>query len=614
MTPSSTSTRSNSIDNKEEKTINPQEPAPKKKIGVWGPTHSYESDDSSCPEQILQNVSLNAATHDNNPGGTNVTKTSDSSCELASPPDEQIKIDSPKSPTALAFDRIIASASAVMESFMKSSAPSLTQTLAGRSSDSTGARTVSPSTQQDAASETPSAFDVFVEEVCSNPCSPRKVSFASPSQPYSYNEKKSEVVSGGVTDAQECAKQEAHSDSLGLISLKSPRKPPTTPPAEKEKARLGVSVDISDVEDDDDDSAFGVKTKVHEKAPKHEGVKNDTTPVDSLAIQKNYDISRTISELTMKSSYHDANVKMAECRRMAYYAVGKHHKNTGRGGNRRCYFTGKLILGGTPFYAGSVQQGLRTLVVFCLPSALGLPKDGPDRMIQRQKSDLTKRSRESLRGLGTLPRDGHDLHPLRQRSDLTKRNLDAQKGGIPLPREYLQPNSTLKRVPTRGSSTRSSSISKTTSLDEMSFLEEEIDPNWDLDRDYLLRVLPEPTQDLLDEMSVRYPEQFETLPVQVRAVSCWRLYVKFCFFSGLPIAEGEMHYKVKDEIAMEEYGEEIVLSHDVMEAVNGESAEILRLPNLRTFKYLRKHYMQQSGKLSDTVFQRTSWELVRPEV
>jgi hypothetical protein len=115
-------------------------------------------------------------------------------------------------------------------------------------------------------------------------------------------------------------------------------------------------------------------------------------------------------------------------------------------------------------------------------------------------------------------------------------------------------------------------------------------------------------------MGVRYPEQFETLPVQVRAVSCWRLYVKFCFFSGLPIAEGEMHYKVKDEIAMEEYGEEIVLSHDVMEAVNGESAEILRLPNLRTFKYLRKHYMQQSGKLSDTVFQRTSWELVRPEV
>jgi hypothetical protein len=31
-------------------------------------------------------------------------------------------------------------------------------------------------------------------------------------------------------------------------------------------------------------------------------------------------------------------------------------------------------LGGAPFYAGSFQQGLRTLVVFCLPSALGLPE------------------------------------------------------------------------------------------------------------------------------------------------------------------------------------------------------------------------------------------------
>jgi hypothetical protein len=75
-----------------------------------------------------------------------------------------------------------------------------------------------------------------------------------------------------------------------------------------------------------------------------------------------------------------------------------------------------------------------------------------------------------------------------------------------------------------------------------------------------------------------------------------------------------MHYKVVDEIANEVYGEEINLSHEVMEAVNGESAEILRLPNLKTFKYLRKHYTQQSGKLSDAVFQRTSWEMVRPEV
>lgn len=301
--------------------------------------------------------------------------------------------------------------------------------------------------------------------------------------------------------------------------------------------------------------------------------------------QESHAISRSISELTMRSSYGDVSGRMAESRRMAYYAVGKHHKNSGRGGNRRCYFTGKLILGGAPFYAGSVQQGLRTLVVFCLPSAIGLPKDGTDHLFRKQHSDLTKRSNASSQGV------------------------------IPLPREYMQQSaSSLKHVSTKGSNISTSISKATSSVDDMSFLEEELDPNWDLDRDYLLQVLPEPSNDLLDEMNVRYPDQFETLPVQVRSPHCWRLFVKFCFFSGLPIAEGELHYKVRDEIAMDVYGEEIILSHEVMEAVNGESAEILRLPNLKTFKYLRKHYTQQSGKLTDVVFQRTSWELVRPEV
>ena len=44
------------------------------------------------------------------------------------------------------------------------------------------------------------------------------------------------------------------------------------------------------------------------------------------------------------------------------------------GGNRRCYFTGDAVPRGAPFYAGSVRQGPRTLVVFCLPAALGLPR------------------------------------------------------------------------------------------------------------------------------------------------------------------------------------------------------------------------------------------------
>ena len=67
----------------------------------------------------------------------------------------------------------------------------------------------------------------------------------------------------------------------------------------------------------------------------------------------------------MRSSYAEATAKISDQRRTAYYAVGRCHLNSGRGGNRRCYFYGKLILGGAPFYAGTVQKGLRTLVVFC---------------------------------------------------------------------------------------------------------------------------------------------------------------------------------------------------------------------------------------------------------
>ena len=100
------------------------------------------------------------------------------------------------------------------------------------------------------------------------------------------------------------------------------------------------------------------------------GNTNVPAPLKTLEV-KPKELERSISELTMRSSYGEATAKLAEHRRMAYYAVGKYHGRSG--GNRRCYFSGKLILGGAPFYAGSVQQGLRTLVVFCLPSALGLP-------------------------------------------------------------------------------------------------------------------------------------------------------------------------------------------------------------------------------------------------
>ena len=320
-------------------------------------------------------------------------------------------------------------------------------------------------------------------------------------------------------------------------------------------------------------------------------------PVKSLELncQKAVELERCISELTMRSSYGEATAKIAESRRMAYYAVGKHHRQSGRGGNRRCYFTGKLILGGAPFYAGSVQQGLRTLVVFCLPSAVGLPKE-----VQGNSSSSSRAPTIASLGSGrrsALP-NRHDGNASVTHSLGVNGNSRSIAGA-----------SLLSRKNSRGS--RLSSMDDATSLG--CSVEEELDPNWELDREYLLRVLPEPKQELLDEMAIRYPTQFETLPLQVRSPPCWNLYVKFCFFSGLPIAEGEMHYKVRESIA-DRYGEEINLSHEVMEAVNGDSAEILRLPNLKTFRYLRKHYHQQSAKLPDTCFQRQAWEMVRPEV
>jgi len=268
----------------------------------------------------------------------------------------------------------------------------------------------------------------------------------------------------------------------------------------------------------------------------------DGLPFHELSIPN--EIERSVSELTMRS--HGAFEKhryASDSRRMAYYAVGRtnnqnddgNNKSSG-GGNRRCYFTGDVIPCGMPFYAGSVQQGPRTLVVFCLPSALDLPRGGI--------------------GNNVL--------------------VDNNNGG------------------------------GGTTIDDR--------------RERYLALLPDPDAAILEEMSRRYPAPFDTLPVQVRSPHCWRLFVKFCFFSGLPIAEGEMHYRVRSSVVGFSHlasarGEEIALSHEVMEAVNGEvSAEILRLPNQNLFDYLKRQYSQQSSKLREEVFVRSSWEMVRPEV
>lgn len=148
------------------------------------------------------------------------------------------------------------------------------------------------------------------------------------------------------------------------------------------------------------------------------------------------------------------------------------------------------------------------------------------------------------------------------------------------------------------------------------------------DKSRYLSSLPEPNTHLLQQMKLRYPDSYDSLPLPVLSPHRWKLYVKFCHFSGLPIAEGEMHYRVKSNISAfadnscngtcneeTKRREEISLSQEVMEAVNGqESAEILRLPNQKTFEYLRLQYAQQSDKLREEVFDRKSWEMVMPEI
>jgi hypothetical protein len=385
-----------------------------------------------------------------------------------------------------------------------------------------------------------------------------------------------------------------------------------------------------------------------------------SAPVDTLVLHVCNHLERSISELTMRSSYAatcESLNKLPDNRRMAYYAVGKHHRNVGSsaagsnashplsaqinrtGCNRRCYFTGKLILGGAVFYAGTVQQGLRTLVVFCLPYALGLPEKGacknaPARTVTSAYSNASSTASPRHISLGGwFP--GRPSEPSRGSSKNSAAGSPAVRpsaSGASLasqpnhhhqqPRgRTLSSNNTVANHSVANYSTFSNQQSLrsrfSNSLDgDMSTIDCDLDPNWGLDPRFLLKVLPEAGPDLVSQMSRLYPDQFATLPLQVRDPARWRLYVKFCFFSGLPIAEGEMHYKVLDPIAELVYdGEEITLSHEVMEAVNGsESAEILTLPNQKAFRYLRKHYAQQCAKLDDRVFRRDSWERVAPEV
>eukprot|EP00559_Dactyliosolen_fragilissimus_P007890 CAMPEP_0184864380 /NCGR_PEP_ID=MMETSP0580-20130426/14715_1 /TAXON_ID=1118495 /ORGANISM="Dactyliosolen fragilissimus" /LENGTH=616 /DNA_ID=CAMNT_0027363133 /DNA_START=368 /DNA_END=2218 /DNA_ORIENTATION=+ len=285
-----------------------------------------------------------------------------------------------------------------------------------------------------------------------------------------------------------------------------------------------------------------VKEKIKDAAP---------VPFEMLSITKieMEEFHRSISELTMRSCQGGATAKLSDSRRMAYYAVGKEDDSAPdvkiQGINKRCYFTGKAVEAGRPFYAGSVQQGLRTLIVFCLPSALGIPS----------VEDIKKTANTRL----------HKI--------LANMNEEDAK--------FLE---TIHRK---------------------------------VDSNILLSLLPDAGDSVLNKMKSRYSQQYATLPIQLRSANCWKLYIRFCFFSGLPIADGETYYRVSDHVlsTLEDDIDEVTLSHEVMETVNGEqSAEILRLPNIKTFRYLRKHYAQQCAKLNDRVFDRKSWEMAMAEV
>ncbi len=356
-----------------------------------------------------------------------------------------------------------------------------------------------------------------------------------------------------------------------------------------------------------------IPTPISPKSRKQQQKQGPPSPFNVISVNSAIPFQNSISELTMKSSFGEAITPVSDMRRMAYYAVGKSHSPKGTktsnnnsnngGGNRKCYFTGNPIISGQPFYAGSVQQGLRTLIVFCLPIALGLPR----------KEDIEKVSEmvdiASQGNVGRTTRIGDNISV----NDLSRRI----KSGL---------------------STAALSQHDSIYNDERFVISELFHPTttnaWtedengnvceNLTADFIMQALPDPNRDLLLNMQELYPEEFESLSPQLRRPQCWRLYIKFCFFSGLPIADGEMYYKVVDDV-VHNYGkknmktEEIALSHEVMEVVSGDSAEILTLPSKKTFQYLQTHYKQQCAKLTPIklykkVFDRSNWIRVMPEV
>lgn len=303
-------------------------------------------------------------------------------------------------------------------------------------------------------------------------------------------------------------------------------------------------------------------------------------PLNSLVVADVRDLE-SISELTMKSS-HDVN-RVGDSRKMAYYAISeRYRKKQGSRHNRRCYFSGKLILSPTPYYAGCVQQGLKTLVVFCLPTSIGLL---PSSLISPERGHSTSSSHRS-QSFSKSSSTTSTKNSLNSRSNGSHRSGRRQRSQL----------------------SKGSTLSSNTDLTGSDLGEEHI-----LDAHEIFANLPDDGDIVIEEMKKHYPNQFELLPVQARSANCWRLYMKFCFFSGLPIAEDEPHYRIKEEYDI--YDEEIHLSYEVIEAACGvDSATLLRKPNRRTFQYLQKHYPDQCRKLDKTAFDRKCWEQILAEI
>jgi len=259
----------------------------------------------------------------------------------------------------------------------------------------------------------------------------------------------------------------------------------------------------------------------------------------------------SISELTMRSS-HITSIKPASNNRiMAYYAIGQNHKHVTNKSNRKCYFTGKYISQGTPFYAGTLKQGYKTLVVFCLPESFGLSLD-----LKSRNTNTT--------------------------SDTT--------------------------VPIHSHSSCDEDITYSQTFSDTNSFESAADTSYN---EQLLEIMPPPCHNFLKTLQFKFPELIKTLPQSlIYDAEKWSIYNTFCFFSGLPILIGELHYRLKGN-------RQINLSHEILEIVLGkDSASLVRLPTTAVFDYLKVNYRQQCHKICqhDRLFQRCSWELVLPEV